>query len=333
MLRAGDDGEHGSMIEQPRTRDVIRDGVRLRVREQGAGPLVLLCHGWPETSYSWRHQMPALAAAGWHVMAPDMRGFGESGAPEAIDAYTIMHLVGDLVGLVAACGQRQAVVVGHDWGASIAWSAALIRPDMFHKVAALSVPFRPRGPMAPLAAIRAAGLTRFYWQYFQEPGVAEAEFERDPAATLRRLLFSGSGDAPRREGVTLNLREGEGFLDRTIDPPVLPGWLTEQDIAAMADLFRRSGFRGGLNYYRNLDRNWELLAPWHGAQVTPPALFIAGARDAVLHSPIGAGAVEAMATHVPNLGKTALIDGAGHWIQQERPQEVTDLLLEFLGRS
>ncbi|MGH7042988.1 MAG: alpha/beta fold hydrolase [Acetobacteraceae bacterium] len=316
---------------EPTVRQLQRDGVRLAVSEQGEGPLVILCHGWPETSYSWRHQISALASAGYHVLAPDMRGFGASDAPTTIDAYTIMHLVGDLVGLVAACGERQAVVIGHDWGANIAWIAALIRPDLFRKVAALSVPFRPRGPVAPLAAIRAAGLTRFYWQYFQEPGVAEAEFERDLAATIRRLLFSGSGDAPQREGVALNLPDDGGFLDLTAEPSSLPAWLTEADIAHAVDAFRRSGFRGGLNYYRNVDRNWELLAPWHGAPVTPPALFVAGARDVVLHSPIGAGALEKMSEHVPNLRRTVLIEGAGHWVQQERPTEVTELLLAFLA--
>ncbi len=319
--------EHG-----PIDRELTCNGIRLHVVEQGAGPLVILCHGWPELSYSWRHQIPALAAAGWHVVAPDMRGFGGSEAPERIDAYTALHLVGDLVGLVAALGETRAVIVGHDWGASIAWTAALLRPDLFGAVAALSVPFRPRGPIAPLAALRQAGLDRFYWLYFQQPGVAEAEFERDPAATLRRILYSGSGDAPRRDGMPLSLPENGGFLTRTIDPPALPAWLTAADLETMTAAFRRTGFRGGLNYYRNIDRNWELLAPWQGARVSPPGLFIAGTRDVVINSPIATGWREALAAHVPNLRETVLIEGAGHWIQQERPAEVNAALLGFLGK-
>lgn len=311
-------------------RTITANGIRLSVTEEGTGPLVLLCHGWPESSHSWRNQIPAIAGAGFRVVAPDLRGFGASDAPESVGAYTIMHLVGDLVGLVHALGEGQAIVVGHDWGANIAWTAALIRPDLFAKVAGLSVPFRARGPAAPLVAIRAAGIRNFYWQYFQEPGVAEAELERDPEASLRRILFSGSGDAPERDGLPLNLPEGGGFLDRTIDPPRLPAWLTAEDLSQMSDLYRRSGFRGGLNYYRNIDRNWELLAPWQGATIKQPALFIAGSRDPVLHSPIAAGAVQSMQQYVPNLREAVMIQGAGHWIQQERPNEVTQRLVRFL---
>ncbi len=319
------------MDAQIRHREVMANGVRLHVAEQGEGPLVLLCHGWPELWYSWRHQIPAFAAAGFHAVAPDMRGFGRSDAPDEIGAYTIMHLVGDLVALVGALGEKQAVVVGHDWGANVAWSAALLRPDLFRAVAALSVPWRGRGPVPPLTAVRQAGLNRFYWLYFQEPGVAEAEFERDPAATLRRLLYSGSGDAPQREeALPLSLPERGGFLDRTIEPASLPAWLTQDDIATMAAEFARTGFRGGLNYYRNIDRNWELLAPWQGARITPPALFLAGSRDVVIRSPLGQGALTAMPGLVADLRRSVLLDGAGHWVQQERPEEVNRELVAFL---
>ena len=305
------------------------NGVDLHAVEQGSGPLVLLCHGWPECWYSWRHLVPALAAAGYRALAPDLRGFGRSDAPEREDAYSIMHLVGDIVGLVQAAGETRAVIIGHDWGANIAWNAALLRPDMFRAVVAMSVPFRVRPPAPPLQMLRQAGMTDFYWLYFQTPGVAEAEFERDVPTTLRRILYSGSGDA-RGAGLSLNVPKGGGFLDLTIDPPELPPWLSEADLAFVAGEYRRTGFRGGLSLYRNFDRNWELLAPWHGAQVRQPALFVAGSLDAVINSALGKAPLEAMPKHVPELRGTLLLEGAGHWIQQERPAEVNAAVLEFL---
>ncbi len=311
-------------------RDVTANGIRLQVTEQGTGPLVLLCHGWPELAHSWRHQLPALAAAGYRAVAPDMRGFGGSDAPEAVDAYSLLHLVGDMVGLVAALGEQEAVVVGHDWGANVAWNCALLRPDLFRAVAAMSVPYRPRGPAAPLAALRAAGQQNFYWLYFQPPGVAEAEFERDPAATLRRILGALGSDRPRDPNQVLTLPEGGGFLDLMPEPVARPDWLPEGDLAVMADAYRRTGFRGGLNYYRNIDRNWELLAPWQGAPIQQPALFIAGQSDPVIVSAIGQKGLNALPQTVPGLRRTVMIEGAGHWIQQERPGEVNAALVEFL---
>lgn len=314
----------------PTRRDIEVNGIRLNVVEAGTGPLVILCHGWPELAYSWRHQIPALAAAGYKVVAPDMRGYGRSDAPAEIDAFNIMQLVGDITGLATHYGDPHPVVVGHDWGANVAWNCALLRPDLFRAVVAMSVPFRPRGAMAPLQALKAVGIDNFYWQYFQPPGIAEAEFEADIPTTLRKVLFSGSGDAPPREGMALSLPPGGGFLDRSIDPATLPAWLTDDDIAYMTDRFRGSGFRGGLNYYRNIDRNWHLTAPWAGTGIAIPALFIAGTRDVVITG-FGKAALEAMPVSVPGLRRQVLIEGAGHWIQQERPAEVNAALLEFLA--
>lgn len=300
------------------------NGITLALTAAGDGPLVILCHGWPELGLSWRHQVAALAASGFRVAAPDMRGFGGSSAPLPIEAYSILHLVGDMVGLVEALGAERAVIVGHDWGAPVAWHAALLRPDIFRAVVGMSVPHRPRGPQPPLTMLRAAGLERFYWCYFQEPGVAEAEFERDPAATLRRLLHSGS------EGAFLVVPEGGGFLDNTTDPVALPAWSDAETFAEMSETYRRTGFRGGLNWYRNIDRNWELTAPWQGAKITQPALFIAGARDAVIAGPIGRRALAAMPEAVPGLRMTLMLEGAGHWIQQERAEAVNTTLIDFL---
>ena len=183
------------------SRTISANGIEMFMREQGQGPLVVLCHGWPELSYSWRHQLPSLAEAGFHVVAPDMRGFGRTSAPADIGAYTIFDTVGDMVALVAALGEKQAVIVGHDWGAPVAWHAAMFRPDIFTRVAGLSVPPPFRGRARPLESLRESGVTNFYWQYFQTPGVAEAEFERDAALTVRKVLGRGnirSGGAVRR---------------------------------------------------------------------------------------------------------------------------------------
>jgi pimeloyl-ACP methyl ester carboxylesterase len=310
--------------------DATANGIRIHYAEQGTGPLVLLCHGFPEGWYSWRDQLTALAIAGYRAVAPDMRGYGRTDAPAEIGAYSIFDLVGDMIGLVAALGERQAVIVGHDWGANVAWHATLFRPDVFPAVAALSVPFRQRGPAPPLQMLRKAGQLNHYWFHFQEPGVAEAEFERDPRTALRRVLYSISGDAPP-ETRKLTLQPGKGWLANTLDPGRLPDWLNDGDLDHMAAEFSRSGFRGGLNWYRNIDRNWELTAPWSGALITRPALFIAGSEDPVISFGSGAAALQALPAAVPGLKLKLLIDGAGHFIQQERPGPVNDAILEFLA--
>jgi pimeloyl-ACP methyl ester carboxylesterase len=317
------------MVNELQQHAVTANGIRIHLAEQGTGRLVLLCHGFPEGRYSWRDQLPALAAAGYRAVAPDMRGYGRTQAPPEISSYSILDIVGDVVGLVAALGEKQAIIIGHDWGAAIAWHAALFRPDVFPAVAALSVPFRQRGPAPPLQMLRKAGQLNHYWFQFQEPGVAEAQFERDPRASLRRMLYSISGDAPR-ETRELTLQPGKGWLANTIDPEHLPAWLTEADLDHMAAEFSRSGFRGGLNWYRNIDRNWELTAPWAGASIHQPAMFLAGSVDPIITSGSGAAAVQALPHTVPGLRRTLLIDGAGHFIQQERPQIVNEALIEFL---
>jgi pimeloyl-ACP methyl ester carboxylesterase len=324
------------MTAEIRHRIVPANGIELHVAECGAGPLVLLCHGWPELWYSWRHQLTALAAAGFRAVAPDMRGYGGSSAPDDIAAYTILHLTGDMVALVQALGdqasgEQRAVIVGHDWGAPVAWHAALMRPDIFPAVVALSVPHRRRGRAKPLETLKAAGKSDYYWIYFQEPGVAEAEFERDVRAALRRILTIGSGDTPRAHKMSLYVDPQKGFLG-SADPIPLPAWLTDHDLDVVATAYQRSGFRGGLNWYRNIDRNFELTAPWAGAVVSQPALFIAGTRDAVITGSLGQRALEELESVVPRLERKILIEGAGHWIQQERPAEVNAALIEFARR-
>jgi pimeloyl-ACP methyl ester carboxylesterase len=305
-------------------------GLRMHVAEQGRGPLVLLCHGFPESWYSWRHQIPGLADAGYHVIAPDLRGYGETEAPAERDSYTIMHLVGDMVALVSALGEKQATIVGHDWGATVAWHSALLRPDIFPTVVAMSVPYRQRGPEPPLRLLRQAGQYTYYWLYYQDVGVADAEYDRDPKNTLRRTLYTFSGDAPHSDINRRILQPGKGALDSTLEPDRLPPWLTDADLEYMAAGLRHTGFRNPLNYYRNIDRNWELLAPWAGAVIRQPALFIAGSEDHVIRGPTGEQHLKALPTTVPGLQRSVILEGAGHYIQQERAAQVTTALVEFL---
>lgn len=309
---------------------VETNGIRMHVTEAGEGPLVLLCHGFPESWYSWRHQLRALAQAGFRAVAPDMRGYGKTDRPEGIDKYTLLHLVGDMVGLLDALGERQAVIVGHDWGAPVAWHAALIRPDRFRGVAGLSVPFRPRSPVRPTTAMPQTDDEWFYQLYFQQPGVAEAEFERDARRTIRSILFTASGDAPKRSKSLGMVPRAGGFLSHTVDPPSLPPWLSEGDLDFYAAEFARTGFRGGLNWYRNIDASWELLAPFAGAQVTVPALYVAGDRDLVVTFKGMDQLIPNLAKFVPNLRKTIMLPGCGHWTQQERADEVNSALIHFL---
>jgi pimeloyl-ACP methyl ester carboxylesterase len=312
------------------SRTISANGIELFVLEQGQGPLVLLCHGWPELSYSWRHQIPAIAQAGFHVVAPDMRGFGKTSAPADVAAYSIFDTVGDMVALVAALGETQAIIVGHDWGAPVAWHAAMFRPDLFPAVAGLSVPPPSRGRTAPLASLRNNGITNFYWQYFQEPGVAEAEFERDVEATFRKLLGARGFSDP---SAGLFIQPGSGFLGGPRSDRPLPDWLSEADLTFFAAAYRESGFRGGLNWYRNIDRNWDLTAPWQDAQIRQPSLFIAGSKDAVITGLIGAKRVNELERVLPNLRHKLIIEDAGHWIQQERPNAVNAALINFLRET
>jgi pimeloyl-ACP methyl ester carboxylesterase len=310
------------------SRTVSANGIEIFLLEEGEGPLVVLCHGWPELSYSWRHQIAALAAAGFHAVAPDMRGFGRTDAPADIGAYSIFDTVGDMVALVAALGEQRAAIVGHDWGAPVAWHAALFRPDIFSAVAGLSVPPPLRGRGRPLDTLRESGITNFYWQYFQAPGIAEAEFERDVGLAMRTLLGRGFSDP-----ASLFVEDGKGFLGNPSADRPLPHWLGEADLAYFTEAYRKSGFRGGLNWYRNIDRNWELTAPWQGAQIHQPSLFIAGSKDSVITGLIGAKRVADMERVLPNLKQKLIVDGASHWIQQERPAEVNAALIAFVKEN
>ena len=308
-------------------RRVETNGISLNIAEQGEGPLVLMLHGFPESWYSWRHQFSALAEAGYHAVAPDMRGYGESDKPFEIEAYNQVEVVNDIIGLIPALGYETAVVFGHDWGAPTAWSCALNHPDKVSAVGALSVPFRPRGDSPPLATLKAIFKDRFFYQlYFQEPGKAETELEKDPALTIRKFYHMASGEMN-----TSLLSEKPADADLLSDLPD-PGtemgpWISEEDVSFYANEFRQSGFRGPLSYYRNMDLTWKLTKD-SPRQISQPALFVAGERDGVIL--MAADALKELDKHVTDLRVNKLIPKIGHWTQQEAPDEVNQALIQFL---
>jgi pimeloyl-ACP methyl ester carboxylesterase len=292
-------------------------------------PLIIFLHGWPELSISWRHQLECFGALGFRAVAPDMRGYGGTQSPEPIDQYTLLHLVGDMAELVRALGETKAVIVGHDWGAPVAWHAALWRPDLFTAVSAMSVPYAPPGYVDILSALEKLGIDNFYLQYFQKPGVAEAELQQDIRGALRRLYYTAGGEMVEKDKGFGRLTGGT-LLANTVDPETLPAWLSDADLDYYAGEFARAGFRGGLNWYRNLRRNWELSGPWRGQPIRQPSQFIAGSRDGVLRFPAAKSQLEAYPKTLPGLRGSHILEGAGHWVQQERATDVNRLLIEFL---
>jgi pimeloyl-ACP methyl ester carboxylesterase len=313
-------------------KSIQANGIQMHVAEAGEGPAVLLCHGFPESWYSYRHQLVALANAGYRAIAPHMRGYGLTDKPEAIDQYTLLHLTGDMVGVLDALELKQAAIVGHDWGAPVAWHSALFRPDRFPAVVGLSVQFRPRGPARPTTVMPRTDDAIFYQLHFQQPGVAEADLEKDVRGSIRGVLFSLSGDGNPAPSLSMVSKAGGGRLGHNAAPEKLPAWLSEADVDAYAAEFRKDGFRGGLNWYRNIDRNWELLAPWSGVRVEVPALYVAGDRDLVLLFRGMDQLLPNLKQFIPKLDQTIILPGCGHWTQQERPNEVNAALLAFLKK-
>ena len=313
------------------TRPLKTDGLTQQILEAGTGPLVLLIHGFPELGISWRAQVEALAAAGYHAVAPDMRGYGGTDKPAGAENYTALHLVGDMVDLVRALGATECVVVGHDWGAPIAWHCALTRPDLFRAVFALSVPLQPRRPKGPPTAAMAAlskraGVGDLYIARFQ-PDDAHLEFDADPATALRKMFWSYDGATSDADQSTGFLPPGVSMLEQVPDRATLPPWMSPEHFADYVAAFTAGGFEGPVNWYRAMDLNWSLTAFLQGRKIHPPALFIVGERDPVRHY---SGAHEAgMADWLTDLRDRTVIPGAGHWIQQERPDAVNAALLSF----
>jgi pimeloyl-ACP methyl ester carboxylesterase len=315
--------------DTPTSRTISTNGVDLHVVEAGDGFPVVFAHGFPELSYSWRHQLPAVAAAGFHAVAPDQRGYGRSSRPDAIEDYDIVHLTGDLLGILDDLGEERAVFVGHDWGSIVVWQLSVLHPGRVAGVVGMSVPYLPRPPVPPVQMMRQVfGESFFYIVYFQEPGVADAELGRDPATTMLRMLAGLSAPRGGTPGLAgLAAPDGRGFVDRLPEPDGLPEWLTQEELDHYVAEFSRTGFTGGINWYRNFDRNWELTEHLAGAKVTVPSLFITGSNDPVnLMSP-----ATVMDGWLEDHRGSHVVEGAGHWVQQEARDEVNAHLLTFLA--
>jgi pimeloyl-ACP methyl ester carboxylesterase len=303
------------------------NGITLRTVVAGKGPLVILLHGFPQCWYLWRHQIDPLVEAGFQVAVPDQRGYGGSDRPEPIEAYNIIELTNDVAGLASALGHERFIVVGHDWGAPVAWHTALLHPKRVRAVVGMSVPYL-RGNAGTMTRQENFGDNFWYIVYFQKPGVAEAELQTDIRKSLRMIYFSISGDAP--QGLWFRPKPATAkFLEGLVDPPSLPSWLTREDFDYYVAQYELSGFRGPLNWYRNIDRNIELTPQLEAAKIEQPSFFIAGSKDIVL-SYGGGGLLAAMDQWVPNLRGKVLIEGAGHWVQAEKPLPVNEALLGFL---
>lgn len=316
----------------PEFLQVETNGIQLRVAVEGEGPLVLFVHGFPESWYSWRRQLTAVAEAGFRGAAVDVRGYGGSDKPHDIEAYAMEEMIADFAGVSQALSPgEKSVIVGHDWGAPMAWNSALFRPDVFRAVAGLSVPHTPPGP-APQIDLYDKFFTQkglfFYQVYFQEEGVAEAELEADPARSIRLFYYNISGDLPEGEKPFLK-KHGDVLLTNMNEPPMPLDWLSEADVAYYAAEFSRSGFRGPLNRYRNSRRDFAFLTGKDDHTIRQPSLFIGGDRDPVLSFYAG-DAVERMSAVLSDLRGAHILPGCGHWTQQERAEDVNRLLVEWL---
>jgi pimeloyl-ACP methyl ester carboxylesterase len=316
---------------EPTLRIIEANGIKIRIAEMGKGPLVLFLHGFPESWYSWRHQLPALAKAGYHAVAPDLRGYGKSDKPAAVEDYDIRHLAGDAVGVLDALGEKTAVLVGHDWGSLVAWNTIMLHPDRFTGLVPMSVPYSGRPSVSPVETWKKTfGENFFYVLYFQEPGAAEAEFDKEPREFLSRLYLSP--DSPRDPPeITDPKRSAGGWIRRWGKAKGLPPWLTQKELDYYVAEFTESGFRGGINFYRNFHRNWEITPELTDRTIPQPVHFIAGAQDGVIGGANAEQLQKSMSGVATDLRGVTLVPGAGHWVQQEKPAETNAAILGFLA--
>jgi pimeloyl-ACP methyl ester carboxylesterase len=307
-------------------RKIKTNAITMHIAEAGAGFPVVFLHGFTELWYSWRHQLPAVAAAGFHAVAPDLRGFGETDAPPEMEDYSMKDRIADITGLLEVLNAKTCVLIGHDWGANLAWACAELYPERIAALVILSVPYKQRSDEPPSVALAKFSRNRF--SLFQEPGVAEAELEKDPKNSLRRFYYALSGDAPPGliKYLYTQTSAPTSVLEGMPDPEKLPAWLTESDLDYYAKEYSRTGFRGALNLYRNMDKDWDELPQIGMTEVTQPTLFMGGKKD----PPVMFGKFDPMISAVPKLRKIIFMESCGHWIQQERAAEVNEALLDFL---
>jgi pimeloyl-ACP methyl ester carboxylesterase len=317
--------------QQFKLQTITSNGIRVRAAVEGEGPLVIMVHGWPELWYSWRHQIKVVAEAGYRVVVPDVRGYGGSDCPHDVNAYDMMNLMDDVVGLIDAFGEQQAILIGHDWGAPIVWNTAALHACRVAAVAGLSVPYRPRGELSTIALWRKLYHDKFFYQvYFQKDGVAEAELAADVRASLRKIYYAGSGDVPNADA-WINRAPADNLLEGFVDPDPFPDWLSDDDLDYLVANFVQSGFRGAINRYRNQQRDFDRLPTMGVAPIEQPSCFIAGSKDLVRSFVRPLDPYEDVASHCRDFRGKTIIEGAGHWVQQEAPAEVNAALLSFLG--
>ncbi|KAL5060948.1 hypothetical protein RYX36_032552 [Vicia faba] len=313
-------------------RTVEVNGIKMHIAEKGKeGPVVLFLHGFPELWYSWRHQIAALGSLGYRAVAPDLRGYGDTEAPASVSSYTIFHLVGDVIALIDSLGVDQVFLVAHDWGAIIGWNLCLFRPERIKAYVCLSVPFLPRNPkIKPVDGMRALFGDDYYICRFQEPGKAEAEFAKaSPDLVIKNMLTSRNSGPPilPKEGTVV-------YNPEAARAKPLPSWLSQEDINYYASKFEKSGFTGGLNYYRNFNLNWELTAAWTGAEIKVPVKFITGDLDLVYVSMGTKQYIESggFKKDVPNLEEVVIQKGVAHYNSQEAAEDVSNHIYEFIKK-
>ena len=324
-------------LEQVTFKKIQSKDISMRIAELdttgGKGPVALFLHGWPESWYSWRYQMPALANAGYRVIAPDMPGFGGTDSFPKMEDYNAITISEQIVGLLDTLGLQSVILIGHDWGAVIAWDLVKLFPERFNRLVTMSVPYRARDEFPPMAAARKALGNRFFYQlYFQKPEIPEAELDGNPTGLLKRLYCSP--DTPRHEPkITDSHEDAGGWIDRMGEPKEFPSWFSAEDLDYYVKEYSRKGFGSSINYYRNIDRNWELMAPYADKIIEMPALFMAGDKDFVIGRATSDQLMVSMKKGVPQLKDAIVLPGIGHWIQQEAAEEVNKAILNFLEET
>ena len=307
------------------------NGIKMRIAEMGEGPLVLLAHGWPESWYSWRHQLVGLSKAGFRVVAPDMRGYGETDAPFEINQYDIKYLTADMIGILDALGEETATIVGHDWGAPVAAYSALFYPERFTRLVIMSVPYSGRQDQNPIEGLKSVFQDNFFYiLYHNEPdGVAEKEYDQNPRDLISKF-YQSPDSRTKPPKITNSKRSAGGFLSRIGKPEGLPDWFTQQDLDYVVSQFKLSGFRGGVNYYRNIERNWKLTEDLKDHSIKVPTLFIAGSKDMVIRGASKQELESSMKEAIPLLEEVVLLPDIGHWVQQEAAERTNSILINFI---